>query len=105
MYTIKQEATLREMYANDETPLAIGVALGKTARSVISKLSSLNIYVPKGKVSKVTGETPKPKSEYVAEICALLGADALPSLERATKPTLLAMLEAVKALKATENDS
>lgn len=53
----------------------IAAELGKTERSVRSKLSREKVYVPKKVVSKVTGETPAKKVELAATLRTVSGAN------------------------------
>ena len=53
----------------------IAATLGKTERSIRSKLSREKVYVPKKVVSKVTGETPAKKVELAATLRTVSGAN------------------------------
>jgi transposase len=95
MYTVKEEAQLKELYTAGVDVKEIANAVGKSERSVISKLVALKIYVPKVKASKVTGGAPKTKAAYVAEVEVLLDVK-LPDLEKAPKTTLIALKESLE---------
>jgi len=83
-YTDAMTATAVEMYlgvvSESETVRAamvkeIADTLGKTERSVRSKLSREKVYVPKKVVSKVTGETPAKKIELANRLRVVSGAN------------------------------
>jgi hypothetical protein len=65
----------------------------KTARSIISKLSTLGIYQKAERVTK-RGEPIIKKEVYIAQIQEALNAE-FPSLEKMTKADLVALVEAV----------
>ena len=94
MYTVSETAKAKELYADGVAIAAIATVLGKSEKSIIGKLSREEVYVPKVKVSKVTGDKPKTKQMYVTEIENILEVK-LEGLEKAPKNTLVAMLTAV----------
>lgn len=85
-YTAEQTAQAVESYSKGVTVEQIAEALGKSVRSVIAKLSREKVYVakvtPKG--SRVT------KAMLISAIAVKFGveAEAMESLEKATKETL-----------------
>ena len=82
-YTAEQTAQILDLYAAGETVEAIATAVGKSARSVIAKLSREGVYKAK---AKATGEGRVTKADLVVKIAEKLGADvkALESLEKAS---------------------
>lgn len=95
-YTPEQVTQAVEAYQNGETVEAIAIALGKSTRSVIAKLSKERVYQPKVLVStsRVT------KAELVAAVAAYLNLDAkeLESLEKGTHGALEALMSATRKL-------
>lgn len=88
-YTAEQTAQAIEMYLAGTAVEAIASVLGKSARSVVAKLSREKVYVSKAKVasSHVT------KAQLVAVIAAKAGVDVsvVASLEKATHEALEAL--------------
>jgi len=83
-YTDAMTATAIEMYESvsdgteserDAMVKEIAATLGKNERSIRSKLSRENVYIPKKVVSKVTGETPAKKVELAATLRTVSGAN------------------------------
>ena len=72
---------------------ALADEFDKSARSVISKLSTLGVYQKAERVTK-RGEPIIKKEVYVAKIQSALGRE-LPSLEKVSKSDLMAMVEAI----------
>jgi len=72
MYTAVRDGTEAE---RDAMVKEIAATLGKNERSVRSKLSRENVYVPKKVVSKVTGETPAKKIELANRLRIVSGAN------------------------------
>lgn len=66
---------------------------GKSARSIIAKLSREGVYQPQARTTK-SGEPIVRKEEIVAEIEATVGGK-FPSLVKATKSDLQALLEEI----------
>lgn len=89
LYTKEEESKISQMYAEGVPPAQIGEAVGKTARSVISKLSKMGIYKKAVYLTK-TGENPELKADIVADIERLLELDPgeLVSLDKPYKATL-----------------
>lgn len=96
-YTPEQTAKVVADYQAGMTVEAIAEAVGKTARSVIAKLSKEGVYVAKGKAA---GKRDMLKSEMVAEIAKFVGKtdEQVESLEKATGPALMAVLTQLKEL-------
>jgi len=69
---------------------ALAVTFGKTARSIVAKLSREKVYVKAVYVSKA-GTVPVSKEAHVAAIAAFMGVavDKLESLEKANKTVLM----------------
>jgi hypothetical protein len=90
-YTAEQTAQAVEMYLAGTAVEAIATALGKSARSVVAKLSREKVYVAKTHVSKVQTLT---KAQLVTQIEVLkdFTPGFLKSLEKADKPALEALL-------------
>jgi hypothetical protein len=82
-------------YLAGETVEALAQELGKTARSVIAKLSKEGVYKAK---AKEAGKREMLKAEMVAEIAKLVGAgeEQVESLEKATGPALMFVLKALR---------
>ena len=78
-----------------ETVDQLAEALGKTPRSIISKLSTLGVYQ---KVERVTkrGEPIVKKEVYIAQIQEAMGIE-LPSFEKMTKADLETLAALVSA--------
>ena len=88
-YTEEMVKVLVERYeANPsrETVDALAEELGKTSRSIISKLSNLGIYKAVERTTK-SGKPVVRKVELVGAICYALGLE-LPSLEKVSKTDL-----------------
>ena len=87
-YTAEVTAKMVEAYKAGETVEAIAVAVGKSVRSVVAKLSREGVYKAKAKAEgKGKGVT---KADLVAKIAEKFGVEAtkLESLEKATKEAL-----------------
>ena len=90
-YTDAMVSTLIEDYktkegSNKQFVDASATALGKTTKSIISKLVSLKVYVTEKKLTK-TGEPVVSKADLVAQIETHYGF-AVPSFAKATKVDL-----------------
>lgn len=99
-YTEEQTATMCEQYlANPtkETVDSLAVAMGKTARSVIAKLSRSGVYKAKEAVTK-SGEPAVKKEALADELGALIGATEgeIESLAKANKTVLNKLLDIMK---------
>lgn len=96
-YTEEQTANMEKAYTESptsETVNALAVSMGKSARSIIAKLSRMGIYKKAEYVSK-TGATPVKKESLADKIAAVVGlneADA-DSLTKANKTALAKILE------------
>ena len=87
-----------EASGKDQTAVeTLAVKFGKTARSIVAKLSREGVYNKKVYTTKA-GETPVSKEQHVKAIAAFVGVDAdkLESLEKANKGVLRIIEDAVK---------
>lgn len=99
-YTPEQTKRIVDAYVEaptKETIEALATELGKTARSIVAKLAKEQVYQSK---AKEAGKRAMLKSEMVAEIAKLTGKseEQLESLEKATGPALMAVLEALRTV-------
>ena len=94
-YTVEQAEQLVAQYLAGEAVEAIALAMGKSVRSVIAKLSREGVYVAKAKGQSVGRTT---KAVMVAAIAAHFGADVavMSSLEKASHEALAVLFEGVK---------
>lgn len=95
-YTDAMVETMTQRYKEAptrETVEALADEMGKSTRSVISKLSNLGIYQAPERTTKA-GKPIVRKSELVAKIGAAFGIE-VPSLEKASKVDLEALAKAV----------
>lgn len=97
-YTPEQTSALVEAYKADptaQTVEALAARFGKTARSVVAKLSKEGVYVSK---AKEVGKREMLKAEMVSELAKLVGStdEQLESLEKATGPALMFVLKALR---------
>lgn len=97
-YTAEQTASLVAAYVaapTMETVKVLADQYGKTVRSIVAKLAKEKVYVSK---AKEAGKRAMLKSEMVAELASLTGAteEQLESLEKATGPALMVVLEALR---------
>lgn len=93
-YTPEQTVKMVADYAAGMTVADIAASMGKTARSVIAKLSREKVYKAKEYVSK-TGEKPVAKdalADKMAEVFGLTEAEA-DSLTKANKTALKKILD------------
>lgn len=92
-YTDEQTAQAVEMYQAGQAVEAIALALGKSARSIVAKLSREKVYVAKVKA----GTKAVTKAMLVTQIEVLkeLAPGTLKSLEKAEKSALEALLQAL----------
>jgi hypothetical protein len=100
-YTPEMTAEIVETYtaeATRETVEALAAKFGKTARSIVAKLSREGVYKKAEYVGK-NGEKPETKEAKVAKIAALVGvpAEKMAGLEAATKVTLDLIVAALTA--------
>ena len=96
-YTPEQEVELVQRYVEGETAASLAEWLGKSEKSVIAKLSRLNVYKP----TKPKGTARATKAQMVSRLEGVLGLEHgdLSSVEKADRNALEALLEAV--LKVT----
>ena len=96
-YTQEMIDVMTERYEAQPTRAtveALADEFGKTARSVISKLSSLGIYQKPTATTK-RGEPIVKKEVFVAEVQDALGV-CVPSMEKMTKSDLQVLVAALK---------
>lgn len=95
-YTTEQTAEMVADYKSGVSVEAIAAKLGKTVRSVIAKLAKEQVYISE---TKTEGKRVMLKAEMVAEIAKLVerSEEVLESLEKATGPALMVVLEALRA--------
>ena len=99
-YTPEQTAKLIADYTSGVTVEKMAEELGKSVRSIVSKLSREKVYVAKTYKTK-TGEAVVKKDEFADVIALALGlteADA-DSLTKANKTALKAIADFIKAEK------
>lgn len=105
-YSPELTARLVEAYAEGKTDEErvqilenLSVETGRQVKSIRAKLVSLGVYIKVKPVSKVTGDKPETKETIVSGIARLL--DVAPamfeSLDNATKKTLCALRDSIKA--------
>lgn len=103
-YTEAQQLRLKEVYAAEpcrESVEALAKEMGKSPRSIISKLSNMGVYIAPPRLTKAG--TPIVKKEaLVAEIMERLAVDA-PSLVKANKQDLERLVEATRELTGEAN--
>ena len=102
-YTPEQTTSMVADYLAGVTVEAIALALGKTARSVVAKLSREKVYVAKVYKTK-TGEAVAKKDDLADKMAAVFGlteAEA-DSLTKANKTALKKILDKVSALSVAE---
>jgi hypothetical protein len=94
-YSAEQVEVIKTGYAAGETVEVLAQKVGKTARSVIAKLSKEGVYKAK---TKEAGKREMLKAEMVAAIAAEVGVpeEVLESLEKATGPALMAVLKTLR---------
>ena len=90
MYTVEERNKLLELYTNTNNIDEIAKILGKTPRSVRSKLVQEKVYKPISKSLKIES-----KKDILKEISSITGED-LYGLLPASKETLLVLLEILK---------
>ena len=98
-YTPEQEAELVQRYEAGETAASLAEWLGKSEKSVIAKLSRLNVYKP----TKPKGAPRATKAQMVSKLEDTLGLECgnLLSIEKADRAALEALLGAVLRVAAT----
>ena len=98
-YTKLMEADMRETYEKNptrETVDALADLLGKSPRSIIAKLSNMQIYKAPPRLTK-SGTPIVKKETLVAEIMTRLGVEA-PSLVKANKQDLERLTQVLREL-------
>lgn len=103
-YTVEQTAAMVNDYNNGVTAEAIAVALGKSVRSVIAKLSREGVYKVKARTTK-TGEAVIKKDSLTDQLALLLNlTDAeADSLTKANKTALAKILNMAKEYKLSKD--
>jgi len=86
-YTKRETELLLKMHSEEATMAEMCVALNKTRKSVIAKLSKEGVYEKTGYRDK-TGAVPENKIEIVHEIESYLGSESLLGLEKTPKLVL-----------------
>ena len=88
-YTPEQTETLKSEYLAGATVESIAIAMGKSVRSVVAKLSREGVYTPKQYVGK-TGEKPVKKDTVADSIGLVLNMteSEVESLTKANKTAL-----------------
>jgi Zn-dependent M32 family carboxypeptidase len=96
-YSAETTAALLKAYETEKNTETLAKMFGKTAKSIVAKLSREKVYV-KATYKTKTGEQPVSKQEIVAEIAILVNQseEVLESLEKATKPALLIIQDALE---------
>lgn len=94
-YSAEQTAELVKRYKAGETVEALAAAFGKTAKSIVAKLSREDVYVSKAKAKAGTKQATK--AELVTQIAAKLAVteDQVESLEKATREVLMLLAAAL----------
>lgn len=90
---------LEQLYEGDNEAIPeIAETLDKTVAAVRAKLVNMKIYVKPETPRKVGGASSIRKAHIVRDIAKVVDIphDSLESLQNATKPTLEALLEAIK---------
>jgi hypothetical protein len=104
-YTPEQTATVVSAYVaapTKETVEALASSMGKTARSIIAKLSREGVYKAKEYTTK-TGAAPIKKDEHATKIAELVGLSdgEADSLTKANKTALVKIVSHMVAMQAT----
>lgn len=99
-YTPEQTTKMVADYVAGVTVETIATELGKTARSIIAKLSREKVYTAKVYKTK-TGETVVKKDELADKIGAMLGATE-PEMESLTKVNKTMLKKILDALPVVE---
>lgn len=88
-YSPETTAALLKAYETEKDTAKLAEMFGKTAKSIVAKLSREKVYV-KATYKTKTGEQPVSKEEIVSKIATLLNKseEELESLTKATKPVL-----------------
>lgn len=91
MWDNPRTEALLAAYANNATIQQLMSTFQKSEQSIIAKLSVEKVYKPKIRLSSVTGNKPKTKLEYVANIENTLNLE-LKGLEKAPKTVLVKLI-------------
>jgi hypothetical protein len=96
-YSAETTAALLKAYETEKNTETLAKMFGKTAKSIVAKLSREKVYV-KATYKTKTGEAPVSKEAIVSRIATLLNQneEVLESLEKATKPALLIIQNALE---------
>ncbi len=99
-YTEAQTSALVAAYVaspTDETVKDFAEKFGKSVKSIVAKLVKEKVYISK---AKEAGKRAMLKSEMVGQIAKLTGRtdEQLESLEKATGPALMAVIEVLTSL-------
>lgn len=102
VYTPEVIKMITERYKAEPTQDTVKVLakeLGVSDRSVIAKLSSLEIYIKKSYLTK-QGTPPVSKEVYIQKIAGMLGMDItlMDSMEKVTKQVLVTMEARIRDL-------
>lgn len=105
-YTPEQTVEMVNMYTADKSKATVETLAkmyGKTARSIVAKLSREKVYVTKEYKTK-TGDVVQKKDAVADAIGAVLGLEEndIESLTKATKPALQAIFKALANSKPIE---
>jgi len=95
-YTDEMLSVMRDEYLVEptrETVESLAIQFDKTPRSIIAKLSAMEIYQKPERVTK-RGEPVILKAELIAKVQNAVGRE-LPSLAKMTKPDLSQLIEAL----------
>ncbi len=102
-YTPEQTAAIVADYGNGVSVEAIAVAVGKSVRSVVAKLSREGVYKPKAYVTK-TGDAVVKKDDLADQIGMLLGFSEaeVTSMAKVNKTALVKLLALAKAMNVSD---
>ena len=105
-YTPEQTARAMSVYSANPTPetvAALAAEMGKTARSIVAKLSREGVYKKKSYVTK-TGEPSVKKDDHADAIGAILklSENDTDSLTKCNKTALAAIFKALAASVSTD---
>lgn len=108
-YTPEMTAVIVGAYVKEptkETVDAMAAQFGKTARSIVAKLSREGVYKKAEYVAK-NGKAPETKETKVAKIAAMLGvaAEKLGGMEAATKVALDLVIAGLAAKAEAEDNA
>jgi hypothetical protein len=105
-YSEQDERFMAETYdplaseaERDEAVEIIMRKLDKTKRMIVAKLSKMDLYVKKSRVSKVTGKSPETKEQMIRRLETKLGwpPGDFEGLEKAPKIVIQKLLEEYKS--------